>query len=453
MSITTGFASVANCYVFKSRLQEYAQKAGFLTPVYETVKEGPSHEPCFSSSVVVDNVKYNSLPGFYNRKAAEQSAAEVALLELAKSGKINESISCPVHETGLCKNLLQEYAQKMNYAMPSYVCRTHEAPGRKPFYSCTVDIGGIQYIGATATTKKEAELKAARTALLAIQSNTNGPESKPNGSHELTVLPCKRKGVEPDANKETPQPIKPKKAKFKKSQKKKSLQNRIDLATGNVENSLVPQGEDTGMLETIKDGHGGEHLRSQLNENEQVPITDPNNNFQHVQTIPLNSNLSDQGYSNMDVDSGVQVNDLVKLEKIVDEVGVEQMATFGAAEVPVVNGEKIDSDNSLVGLNHNENVVSEVKVEHEVEQVATFGAAEVPGFNVEKFDSNNSLVGLNQTEDDVRSEVKVEHGVEQVATVGAAEVPVVNGEKFDSKHNLVGLHQNEDVCREVNTEY
>jgi hypothetical protein len=33
----------------------------------------------------------------------------------------------------------------------------------------TVEIGGIQYIGAAARTKKEAQIKVARTALLAIQ--------------------------------------------------------------------------------------------------------------------------------------------------------------------------------------------------------------------------------------------------------------------------------------------
>lgn len=89
-------AGVSNCYVFKSRLQEYAQKMGLPTPVYETTKEGPSHEPSFRSAVVVNDVRYDSLPGFFNRKAAEQSAAEVALMELAKLGQVNHSISQPV---------------------------------------------------------------------------------------------------------------------------------------------------------------------------------------------------------------------------------------------------------------------------------------------------------------------------------------------------------------------
>lgn len=90
------FTGVSNCYVFKSRLQEYAQKEGLTTPVYETLKEGPSHEPCFRSSVIVNNIKYDSLPGFFNRKAAEQSAAEVALLEIAKVDNKNDSIRNPV---------------------------------------------------------------------------------------------------------------------------------------------------------------------------------------------------------------------------------------------------------------------------------------------------------------------------------------------------------------------
>ena len=90
------FPGVSNCYVFKSRLQEYAQKKGLPTPVYETIKEGPSHEPSFRSIVTVNDVRYDSLPGFLNRKAAEQSAAEVALMELCRSGEVNESISQPV---------------------------------------------------------------------------------------------------------------------------------------------------------------------------------------------------------------------------------------------------------------------------------------------------------------------------------------------------------------------
>ncbi|GMH14186.1 hypothetical protein Nepgr_016027 [Nepenthes gracilis] len=217
---------LSNCYVFKSRLQEYAQKVGFLTPVYETIKEGPSHEPYFRSTVIVNGIRYDSLTGFFNRKAAEQSAAEVALMELGKSGELKDCISQPVHETGLCKNLLQEYAQKMNYAIPKYECQS----GTPPF-SCMVEIGGIRYIGAVAKTKKEAEIKAARTALLAIQSSS-GEEGKshPPDKSLYIVVPSKRKTQENQTSGEkSAKFLKMKKARFKK----KLLRRRHPFNAGN----------------------------------------------------------------------------------------------------------------------------------------------------------------------------------------------------------------------------
>ncbi|CAL9068645.1 unnamed protein product [Musa banksii] len=213
---------VASCYVFKSRLQEYAQKVGIPTPVYQTLKEGPSHEPVFKSTVIVNHVRYDSLPGFFNRKAAEQSAAEIALVEIHKSGQMIENLPT-VHETGLCKNLLQEYAQKMNYAIPSYIC-TKNSSGATPF-TCTVEIGGIQYIGAAARTKKEAEIKAARTALLAIQGQSRKGTAS---ASQYAVLPGKRKVKEPEVHAEAVKKIKPKKANFKKKWSKKRFPRSKD---------------------------------------------------------------------------------------------------------------------------------------------------------------------------------------------------------------------------------
>ncbi|KAM7273179.1 hypothetical protein ACFE04_027843 [Oxalis oulophora] len=83
-------------YMIRSHLQEYAHKVGISTPVYETTKGGPCHEPFFRSTVIVNNVKYKSLPQFMNRKAADQSAAEIALMELTKSGQIHETNTQPL---------------------------------------------------------------------------------------------------------------------------------------------------------------------------------------------------------------------------------------------------------------------------------------------------------------------------------------------------------------------
>jgi hypothetical protein len=46
--------------------------------------------------VVINNTSYGSLPGFSNRKAAEQSAAEVALMEIVKSIPANANIPAVV---------------------------------------------------------------------------------------------------------------------------------------------------------------------------------------------------------------------------------------------------------------------------------------------------------------------------------------------------------------------
>ncbi|CAD6270814.1 unnamed protein product [Miscanthus lutarioriparius] len=216
---------VENCYVFKSRLQEYAQKAGLPTPEYHTLKEGPSHEPVFKSTVLVNNTRYESLHGFFSRKAAEQSAAEVALMEIAMSAPVAETRSIPaVQETGLCKNLVQEYAQKMNYAIPSYIC-TKQASGVAPFI-CTVEIGGIQYIGAAARTKKEAEIKAARTALLAIQGQSEGCA---NGAKKYIVVPGQRPVKETDKKPiETPKPLKVKKRGSRRKWNKRKIMGMAD---------------------------------------------------------------------------------------------------------------------------------------------------------------------------------------------------------------------------------
>ncbi|XP_075521988.1 double-stranded RNA-binding protein 1-like isoform X2 [Primulina tabacum] len=231
--------SVSNCYFFKSRLQEYAQKAGIRTPVYETIKEGPSHEPSFRSTVIVNDVRYDSLPGFSNRKAAEQSAAEVALMELANLVDMKFGISQPVHDTGLCKNLLQEYAQKMNYAIPLYECHLDNQSGKKPMYSCVLDIGGIKYIGASASTKKEAEIKVARTALLAIKSTTSAFEDEV-GYH--TVLPHKKKVTDLGiSTQETAAALKPKKGRFKKQWKKKRAIEKCNFIKDNLEVNMDRQ--------------------------------------------------------------------------------------------------------------------------------------------------------------------------------------------------------------------
>ncbi|KAL2536115.1 double-stranded RNA-binding protein 1-like [Forsythia ovata] len=271
--------SVSKFYIFKSRLQEYAQRAGLPAPVYETIKEGPSHEPSFRSTVIVNDVRYDSLPGFFNRKAAEQSAAEVALMELANSVDTKFGITQPVHETGLCKNWLQEYAQKMNLAVPIYECHKDERQGNMSTFYCTLEIGGMKYIGGSASTKKEAEIKAARTALLAIQSAASGSEDQV-GKSVYTVLPYKKKATDLGiSTQETAAALKPTKSRLKKQQQKKRRGvkwgkcARGKLAGGKevkmngsegvelgVSDSISSESKVASNLEVHMDGRAGEEM-------------------------------------------------------------------------------------------------------------------------------------------------------------------------------------------------
>ncbi|KAL2613976.1 hypothetical protein R1flu_025668 [Riccia fluitans] len=153
----------------KSQLQEYAQKAGILPPVYKSIKEGASHEPRFKCTVTLNGVNYESAEGFPNLKAAEHAAAKAALDALQQTTDGSGHSPSPVHESGLCKNLLQEYAQKNSLPLPVYQS-TRSGEDHAPVFTSSVEIAGVKYSGGSAKNKKEAEIKAAKTALLAIQS-------------------------------------------------------------------------------------------------------------------------------------------------------------------------------------------------------------------------------------------------------------------------------------------
>ncbi|CAM6084149.1 unnamed protein product [Calypogeia fissa] len=165
--------------MYKSQLQEYAQKAAIPPPVYEFVKEGASHEPRFKAIVILNNVTYESPPGFPNLKSAEHAAAKAALDGLLQSNNRSGVTPSPVHESGLCKNLLQEYAQKNSLPLPVYQSQ-RSGEDHAPTFTSSVEIAGVKYSGGSAKNKKEAEIKAARTALLAIQSaQSSAPVAAP----------------------------------------------------------------------------------------------------------------------------------------------------------------------------------------------------------------------------------------------------------------------------------
>lgn len=152
----------------------------------------------------------------------------------------------------------------MNYAMPMYQCKKDETPGRASVFTCTVDIGGIHYIGGAAKTKKEAEIKAARTALLAIQSSAFHPSQNQFGHSQLTVLPCRKRAAESvplaDATSNTP---KPKKARFKrKASKRKHSRNKV----GRIHAEKVSVGaninHEAELLASVNDEYSIQEMKS-----------------------------------------------------------------------------------------------------------------------------------------------------------------------------------------------
>ena len=63
--------------LYKTLLQELAQKEGFYFPSYCTVKTGPSHMPTFVSTVEVGGETYQGRE-CKTKKQSEMSAAKVA---------------------------------------------------------------------------------------------------------------------------------------------------------------------------------------------------------------------------------------------------------------------------------------------------------------------------------------------------------------------------------------
>lgn len=83
---------MAEEFMHKNKLQEYAQRSAIPLPIYNTVNEGSPHAPRFRSSVIVDGAMFSSNFAFSNKKAAEQYVAKYAL-EAIRSFIRNNSLS------------------------------------------------------------------------------------------------------------------------------------------------------------------------------------------------------------------------------------------------------------------------------------------------------------------------------------------------------------------------
>ncbi|XP_035835996.1 double-stranded RNA-binding protein 4 isoform X1 [Helianthus annuus] len=84
MSLSQDGAQDDDC-LYKSLLQELAQKRGLALPVYVTNRSGPPHMPCFVSTVEISGESYVGEDA-RTKKQAEMNAAKVAYTALTGGG-------------------------------------------------------------------------------------------------------------------------------------------------------------------------------------------------------------------------------------------------------------------------------------------------------------------------------------------------------------------------------
>jgi len=73
--------------MYKNKLQELCRKNSYPLPEYQTTREGPPHNPRFSTTVTVNSISFNSSEPARTIKVSQDSAAMVAFhhLELLKN--------------------------------------------------------------------------------------------------------------------------------------------------------------------------------------------------------------------------------------------------------------------------------------------------------------------------------------------------------------------------------
>lgn len=70
-------------HLYKSQLQNYAQKRNLALPEYASEREGPPHNTRFKCRVTIDGQTFESPTFFSTLKEAENAAAKFALTSLS----------------------------------------------------------------------------------------------------------------------------------------------------------------------------------------------------------------------------------------------------------------------------------------------------------------------------------------------------------------------------------
>ncbi|XP_020421298.1 double-stranded RNA-binding protein 1-like [Prunus persica] len=218
--------------MYKSKLQELCHGKKWGLPRYTTMKDGPDHNPAFKASVSVNGFSFDSPAACKSSKKAQNQAAMLAFLHFTsppssfssveptvtadhehtiESKEFFNTLKGPEHaaanavsmsssqdgaqtsasslnflviylslfggcqneqylmvESGHCKNLLQELAQREGFYMPQYKTARSGA-SHLPTFSSTVEVEGEEFYGKAGKSKKQAELSAAKVAYIALK--------------------------------------------------------------------------------------------------------------------------------------------------------------------------------------------------------------------------------------------------------------------------------------------
>ncbi|XP_027344289.1 double-stranded RNA-binding protein 1-like [Abrus precatorius] len=170
--------------MYKTKLQEFCHKRRWGLPRYSAMKDGPDHMPSFKASVFVNGVTFTS-GAFSSSKEAHNQAAMHAFLSFSSAteqdtkeqiGQVKpQDIPIPARSSSiiddmdrLCKNRLQNYAQKNNLDPPAFTCKA-EGPPHATHFKATVLFNGQSFESPSFfNSLKEAEQAAAKLALMSL---------------------------------------------------------------------------------------------------------------------------------------------------------------------------------------------------------------------------------------------------------------------------------------------
>ncbi|KAE9590214.1 putative double-stranded RNA-binding domain-containing protein [Lupinus albus] len=205
--------------MYKTKVQQLCHIKSWNLPVYETVKDGPDHNPGFISTVTVNGVQFQTTQPTRTAKQSQNDAAKLAfyhfssnpdpnpnpnsnfhlspfhfsspqpslshgscdpcdvdsiVLQPTQSAQISSSVTSTMRAVDqknilhLYKNQLQNYAHKRNLNLPVYAS-VWEGPPHALRFKCKVTIDGQTFESPKLfATLKDAENAAAEVALMSL---------------------------------------------------------------------------------------------------------------------------------------------------------------------------------------------------------------------------------------------------------------------------------------------